>query len=167
MPDRPPWWRIAETQLACERGDEEAARTALADAIETGLLQTPRGFAWGPTMIGAADAAAALDHRSLAAPLYELLKPHAETMVVQAGPLNRSAGRLALTLGHRDQAEAHLRAAVALCERMHARAYLSIARYDLGRLLLPAQRAPGCSNRRVRRPKNSTCRAGRPGHNPP
>ena len=28
-------------------------------------------------------------------------------------------------------------AAVALCEQMNARAYLAIARYDLGRLLVP------------------------------
>jgi hypothetical protein len=58
-------------------------------------------------------------------------------MSVHAGPLGRAVGRLALTLGRRDEAEAHLRAAVSLCERMHAPAFLAITRYELGRLLVP------------------------------
>jgi hypothetical protein len=45
--------------------------------------------------------------------------------------------RLALTLGRRDEAEAHLRRG-AVCERMDARAFLAITRYDLGQLLLPS-----------------------------
>ena len=89
-------------------------------------------------MTGAADLCATLDERSLAAPLYELLAPCADVMAVQIGPVGRAVGRLALTLGRRDEAEAHLRAAVALCERMDARAFGAIARYDLGRLLLPS-----------------------------
>ena len=109
----------------------------MADAVARGLLQAPRNFAWGTTMIGAADVCAALADRSLAAPLYELLAPCADVMIAQAGPVDRAAGRLALTLGRRDEAEDRLRAAVALCERMDARAYLAIARYELGRLLLP------------------------------
>ena len=51
--------------------------------------------------------------------------------------MGRAVGRLALTLGRSGEAERHLRDAVALCERMDARAFLAIARYDLGRLLLP------------------------------
>ena len=87
-------------------------------------------------MTGAADVCAALDDRSLAASLYDLLAPCAHVMSVHAGPVGRVVGRLALTLGRRDEAEDRLRAAVALCERMDARAYLAIARYELGRLLL-------------------------------
>ena len=88
-------------------------------------------------MTGAADVCAALDDRAVAAPLHDLLAPCADVMSVHAGPLGRAVGRLALTLGRRDEAEGHLRAAVALCERMDARAYLAIARYELGQLLLP------------------------------
>ena len=46
LPDRPAWWFAGEAQLACERGDLEAARNALADARSAGLLQAPRGHAW-------------------------------------------------------------------------------------------------------------------------
>ena len=138
IPDRPAWTFAGEAQLQWELGEPDAARAAMADAVAAGLLQAPRSFAWGTTLIGAADVCAALEDRTLAAPLYELLVPCADVMIPQAGPVDRAVGRLALTLGRRDEAEDRLRAAVALCERMDARAYLAIARYDLGRLLLPS-----------------------------
>jgi DNA-binding SARP family transcriptional activator len=137
MPDRPAWSYVGEAQLLLELGELDAAREAMASAVDAGLLRSPRSFAWGTTMIGAADVCAALGDRSLAEPLYELLAPCAGVMIVQAGPVDRATGRLAHTLGRRADAEARLRAAVALCERMDARAYLAIARYELGRLLLP------------------------------
>jgi hypothetical protein len=43
-----------------------------------------------------------------------------------------------LALGRRDEAERRLREAVALRERIDARAFLAIARHDLGELLLPS-----------------------------
>ena len=138
LPDRPAWSFASEAQLACELGDRDAAGSALAEAVARGLLQAPRSLGWTTTISGAADVCAALEDRALAASLYELLAPCADVMAMQSGPLGRAAGRLALTLGRRDEAEAHLRAAVTLCERMDARAFLAIARYDLGRLLLPS-----------------------------
>ena len=138
MPDRPPWSFVGEAQLLLELGDPDAARGAMASAVDAGVLQAPRSFAWGTTTIGAADVCAALEDRSLAAPLYELLAPCAGVMIAQAGPVDRATGLLAHTLGRRAEAEERLRAAVALCERMDARAYLAIARYTLGRLLLPS-----------------------------
>jgi DNA-binding SARP family transcriptional activator len=138
LPARPAWSFTAEAQVALARGDRDAARDAMAHAVARGLLQTPRNHAWGTTVIGAADVCADLDDRSLAGPLHELLAPHADLMVIQSGPLSRPLGRLAVTLGRRAEAEHHLRAAVTLCERMDARAFLAIARYDLGRLLLPS-----------------------------
>ena len=140
-PDRPAWSFVIDAQLACGLGDPDAARTAIDDAVDAGLLRAPRSFAWGTTMIGAADVCATLEDRSLAAPLYELLAPCANVMIARAGPVDRATGRLALTLGRRDEAEGRLRAAVALCKRMDARAYLAIAQYDLGRLLLPSAEA--------------------------
>jgi hypothetical protein len=54
------------------------------------------------------------------------------------GPVSLSVGRLASTLGRRDEAEHHFRGGVELCERMEALGFLAIARYELGRLLLPS-----------------------------
>ena len=82
---------------------------------------------------------------------------------MQAGPLGRAVGRLALTLGRRDEAEDHLRAAVALCERMDARAFLAIARYDLGRLLLAEPEGTALLEQARRRRRSSACPAGRGG----
>jgi AAA ATPase domain len=138
LPDRPAWSFASEAQLACELGDLDAARGALAEAVARGLLDAPRTLGWTTTMTGAADVCAALDDRAVAAPLYELLAPCADVMSVHAGPLGLAVARLALTLGRRDESEDRLRAAVALCERMHARAHLAIGRYELGRLLLPS-----------------------------
>ena len=123
--------------MLLELGDLDATREAMASAVDAGLLQAPRSFAWGTTMIGAAGVCAALGVRPLAEQLYGLLVPCAGVMIAQAGPVDRATGLLARTLGRRAEAEERLRAAVALCERMDARAYLAIARYELGRLLLP------------------------------
>ena len=108
-------------------------------------------------MTGAADICAWLEDRPLAAPLYDLLAPFADVMTTQSGPVGRAVGRLAHTLGRRDEAEERLRAAVALCERMDAHAFLAMARYDLGLLLLP--RAAGSSSRRAPPMRDSACRA--------
>jgi hypothetical protein len=59
-------------------------------------------------------------------------------MTWQYGPVGRCVGLLDLLLGRRDAAERRLRAAVALCERMDARAFLAMARLDLGALLHPS-----------------------------
>ena len=59
-------------------------------------------------------------------------------MTWQYGPVGRGVGLLELALGRRDEAERRLREAVALCERMDARAFLAMARLDLGALLLPS-----------------------------
>jgi hypothetical protein len=59
-------------------------------------------------------------------------------MTYQYGPVGRPVGRLAQTLGHDDEAEQLLRDAVVLCERMDARAFLAMARQDLGESLLPS-----------------------------
>ena len=59
-------------------------------------------------------------------------------MTYQYGPVARAVGRLAQTLERHDEAEQLLRDAVALCERMDARAFLAMARQDLGELMLPS-----------------------------
>jgi hypothetical protein len=86
-------------------------------------------------MTWAADISAWLDDRSTALRLLELLTPLAGVMTWAYGPIGRGVGLLELTLGCRSQAERRLRDAIALCERMDARAFLAMARLDLGALL--------------------------------
>jgi hypothetical protein len=90
------------------------------------------------TLTWAADICAWLDDRATAMPLLELLTPFAGVMTWQYGPVGRAVGLLELTLGRRGHAERRLRDAIELCERMDARAFLAMARLDLGALLLPS-----------------------------
>ena len=124
-PGPPVWLFLSKAQVACEKGDAGAARGPFESAVASGLLEFPRTLAWLTTIVGAADVCASVDDRSSAARLYELLEPCADVMAVMVGPVGRAVGRLATTLGRRDEAERRHRAAVALCERMDARAYLA------------------------------------------
>jgi hypothetical protein len=67
-----------------------------------------------------------------------LLAPFANVVTWQYGPVAHGVALLDLSLGARDQAEHHLREAIALCERVDAQAFLAMARHDLGQLLKPS-----------------------------
>ena len=134
----PPTFFVVRAHAARERDDREAARDAFEHALALGLLEIPRGFTWTITLTWAADICAWLDDRSTAMRLLELLTPFAGVMTWQYGPVGRAAGLLELSLGRRRQAERRLREAIALCERMNARAFLAMARLDLGALLHPS-----------------------------
>jgi DNA-binding SARP family transcriptional activator len=138
VPKVPPTFSVVRAHQARERDDRDAAREAFDDAVAQGLLELPRGPTWTITLTWAADICAWLEDRARAAQLYELLAPFANVMTWQYGPVGRPLGRLSLILGHQDEAERLLRDAVALCERMEARAFLAMARRDLGKLLLPS-----------------------------
>ena len=129
---------VISAHLARERHDHDGARKAFDGALDRGLLELPRGPTWTTTLTWAADICAWLEDRSTAARLRELLAPFAGVMTWQYGPVGRGVALLDLTLGRRDQAERRLREAIALCERMDARAFLAMARHDLGTLLLPS-----------------------------
>ena len=136
--DPPATFFVARSAVARERRDRDAAREAFEGALAKGLLELPRGPTWTITLIWAADVCAWLDDRARAARLYELLDPFAEIITWHYGPVGRAVGRLAATLERREEAERRLRAAVTVCERIDARAFLAMARHDLGELLLPS-----------------------------
>jgi hypothetical protein len=95
----------------------------------------PHGPTWTATLVWAADVCAWLGDRAAAAALRDLLLPFAGVMTWQYGPVARALGRLEQALGHADEAERLLRDAIALCERIDARAFLAMARLDLAMLL--------------------------------
>jgi hypothetical protein len=134
----PPTFFVVRAHAARERDDREAAREAFERALALGLIEAPHGPTWTHTLTWAADICAWLDDRSTAMPLLELLTPFAGVMTWAYGPVGRAVGVLELTLGRRSEAERRLREAIALCERMDARAFLAMARLDLGALLLPS-----------------------------
>jgi eukaryotic-like serine/threonine-protein kinase len=139
--DLPPTFFVVRAHAARERDDRDGARRALADALSRGLLAIPRGPTWMITLVLAADIVAWLEDRHTAARLLDALTPYADLMTWQYGPVGRCVGLLDLLLGRRDDAERRLRTAVALCERMDARAFLAMARHDLGTLLHPSTEA--------------------------
>jgi DNA-binding SARP family transcriptional activator len=129
---------VVRAHAARERDDRDGAREAFEVALDEGLLDLPHGPTWTVCLTWAADICAWLEDRPRAASLYDLLAPFANVMTYQYGPVGRPVGRLAQTLERHDEAEQLLRDAVALCERMDARAFLAMARQDLGELLLPS-----------------------------
>jgi hypothetical protein len=130
----PATFLVVRAHVARELRDYDGARAAFDDALARGLLELPRGPTWTIALIYAADICTWLEDRSTATRLYELLAPLANVMTWQYGPVGR--GVALLDLARRDQAECRLREAIALCERMEARAFLAMARLDLATLVL-------------------------------
>jgi hypothetical protein len=129
---------VVWAHAARERDDRDGAREAFERALEAGLLDLPHGPTWTISLTWAADVCAWLEDRPRAARLYDLLAPFADVMTYQYGSVGRPVGRLAKTIDRPDEAEQLLRDAVAVCERIDARAFLAMARQDLGELLLPS-----------------------------
>jgi hypothetical protein len=134
----PPNFFVVRAHAARERQDRDGAREAFGRALSKGLLEQPRGPTWLISLTWAADICAWLDDGPRALLLLDLLAPFADVMTWQYGPVGRPIGLLELAVGRHEEAERRLRAAVALCERMDAQAFLAMARHDLGRLLLPS-----------------------------
>jgi hypothetical protein len=80
-----------------------------------------------------------LDDRTAAEQLFGLLRPFAGLMTWNTacsfGPFDLALGRLAAGLGDRAEAAQRLRAAIVLCERLGAEAFLAIARHELAPLV--------------------------------
>jgi DNA-binding SARP family transcriptional activator len=133
-----PTFFIVNAHTARERGDHDGVQDALERALARGLLEMPHGLTWAMTLTWAADICAWLQDRAVSARLLDQLAPFADVMICQSGPVGRGVGLLEQALGRPDQAQQRLRDSIALCERMDARAFLAVARLDLGTLLLPS-----------------------------
>ncbi|MGZ4177245.1 MAG: ATP-binding protein, partial [Solirubrobacteraceae bacterium] len=111
-------WRAGLALLLHETGRTEEARSEFDLLARDGFGWIPRDGDWMVVSALAADLAHALDDAPRAALLYDLLTPFADTNVVIGlgavcrGATSRYLGRLALTLGRRADAVAHLRHAV-------------------------------------------------------
>jgi DNA-binding SARP family transcriptional activator/tetratricopeptide (TPR) repeat protein len=135
-PDRAAW-RAGLALLLNETGRTEEARDEFDVLARDGFGWIPRDGDWMVVTALAADLAHAFDDAERAAILYELLGPYADTNVVIGlgavclGATSRYLGRLALTLGRREEAVAHLRHAVAANASLQATIELAHSRLDL------------------------------------
>ena len=102
-------------------------------------------------MVLLADVHLTVGDRAAAELLLDRLRPYSGLVTwntaCSLGPFDIAIGRLEGMLGRLDAAERHLRAAVALCERMDAQAHLVIARHELARVLMRSQRHSGQAQR--------------------
>ncbi|MGA3221547.1 MAG: hypothetical protein ABSE77_21170 [Acidimicrobiales bacterium] len=108
-------------------------------AVE-GFRALPRDNEWLLGVALASEARSGLRDAERAAVLYQQLEPFERRHALgnpegSLGAICRYLGLLAQTLGSLDQAEHHLRTAIALNERMGARPWVAHSRFDLARVL--------------------------------
>jgi len=119
-----PTFRAAHAMALCYADRHEEAAALLHEAAADGFASTPLDSVWSTTLTNWTYVAWQLGARDAAAALYDLLLPHARTIVWNgasaAGPVTRHLGRLALVLGRYDDAEEQLAAATAEHERLGA-----------------------------------------------
>lgn len=105
---------------AALHGDRRAAASSLAALRGSNLASLPRSSSWLVTMNGVVEAAYLLRDAELAAEAYNLLLPYAHLPMVGGlgvtcfGATEQALGIASLTLGQRDKAIDHFRAAIQL-----------------------------------------------------
>ncbi|MGH7858731.1 MAG: ATP-binding protein, partial [Candidatus Binatia bacterium] len=143
--DRFPWssrWRAGLAWLYAETGRAADAQAELQRVATPGLVEGPRDGSWGVRLYALAMTAASLGDRAVAAELYEALRPFADryfnngTVLVSWGSASVPLGILAATLGRLDEADTHLRAAVAANTRLGNRPFMALALREHAAVLL-------------------------------
>jgi DNA-binding CsgD family transcriptional regulator len=134
-------WRPGLVAMLAELAMEEQVREEL-DRVQAEGLEALREGLWLASLTYLADAAGAVAHEGVAALVYPLLAPLAETNVMIGhgvacyGAVDRYLGMLAATLGDSDSAARHFETAMRLNRRMGARTWLAHTAYEYGRMLL-------------------------------
>ena len=136
-------WRAGLALLLHETGRSGEARAEFEVLARDRFEWIPRDGDWMVVTALAADLAHAFGDLERAAILYDLLEPFADTNVVIGvgavcmGATSRYLGRLALTLGRREESVAQLRRAVAANASLRAVVELAHSRVDLAWALGP------------------------------
>jgi len=133
-----PAWRSAFAlhQIITGKADEGLAG---ARAVVAQLPRIRRDFFWLSAITVLSEAIAICEDAESAAPLYDALAPYASRFTTHSfaaswGSVERPLGLLAATLGRREQAEAHLRAALAANRAIDAPMLVAVTECDLGEL---------------------------------
>ncbi len=110
-------FRLAYGIISIPVGLAESAREILHQGMESGFAELPIDNFWMTSVIGYIIIAIELDDRVAAAQLLPVIEPYAAEIsfngVTSQGPVAAYAGKLASLLGRHDEAEDHLRAALA------------------------------------------------------
>ena len=126
--------------MYCELGRLEDCAALFDVGYAAGFSDLPFNIMWIAAVGQYADCAADMGRADAAPRLFALLSPYASRFnfhqVVDHGAAARPLGRLATMLGQFDDAETHLRAALALHERLHAPYWIARTQLDLGELAI-------------------------------
>jgi class 3 adenylate cyclase/tetratricopeptide (TPR) repeat protein len=129
----------------CELDRDDEARRVF-EPLAVTLAERPVDVGWLYDVTTSAAVSAKLAHRSLAAPLLDLLAPYADQLagigLLCAGSVSHYLGLLATTLTRFEEAEERFAAAAATHRRIGAPTWLARTRLEWARMLL-ARRRPG------------------------
>jgi len=113
-------FRLAYGIICASVDREDETADILREGMERGFDDLPVDFIWMTTVVGYAICALELDDRAAAAALVPLLEPHADEVsfngVSSQGPVAAYVGKLDSLLGRHDEAERHLRVALATAD---------------------------------------------------
>lgn len=124
-----------------EAGDRERARLLFDRVASVGWDSIPKDLEWWPIMVSAALATRLLEDRLRAQALYELILPYRDHNCIAAGVAffgnaEHVLGILADVSGEAEVARAHLRSGLLRYEEWQAAPFATLARHDLGMLML-------------------------------
>ncbi|HEY6886821.1 MAG TPA: BTAD domain-containing putative transcriptional regulator [Solirubrobacter sp.] len=133
-------WHGALAFAYVETGRHRQARAELDGLARTGFETIPRDAAWMVGMGNLAEVVSRLGHAAAAEPLYELLLPFTDRVLVQLGVLclgsaSRSLGLLAALMERYDAAATHFEDAVRMNQRIRSPLWVARTRCDYARLL--------------------------------
>jgi RecA/RadA recombinase len=134
-------WMPWRAWMLAERGDEERARDLIEPVARDGFAALPIDANWN-VLAEMAEAVVALGDAQWAAALYDKLAPYARLQIVVAravatyGPASYYLGLLAATMRRWEEADAHLAAAAAACERVAAAPRRALALAERGFVLV-------------------------------
>jgi len=134
-------WRYALAYIQALQGQLDAARVELDRLAANDFTDLPGDYMRLPAIAYLSEVSHIVGDARRAALLYDLLAPYADRFIVVGygisglGSAERPLGLLAATLGRRDDAVQHLERALAVNERLGARPFAALTRFDLARVL--------------------------------
>jgi DNA-binding NarL/FixJ family response regulator len=148
-------WRPGLALIYSELGLEQETRTEFEHLAAHDFADIPRDARWFACLVYLSEVCAFLGDARRAATLYQFLMPHdGYTLLVGPSAVCYGAaayylGLLAATMCHRDEAQRHFTAALAMNARMGAKPALAHTQYAYAQMLLaheqPADVAPAMS----------------------
>jgi tetratricopeptide (TPR) repeat protein len=138
LADREQAFASASALFALRAGQPRLAHARLEQLARDGLASIPDSSSWLVTLVGVAEMADALEHRTVAKATYDALRPHAALPAMASlatvcfGSVHRALGLAARACGNLDLAVEHFSAAILANEELGQRPAAIQARAELG-----------------------------------